>query len=139
MENHTTIVKHKRPLWRSKNPVKMRESIWSVPSYVEDPLECMEEGRPQQLLFQAFSRIPGDTWEEKLSHCSSCQCCARHQTFRPSRLVHWTDADAKRDLKITYRSMPSCPCNCRHMARFICRQVEPTVQPRAAPILEDEM
>jgi len=115
----------------------MRNSIWSVPGY--DEADFMEQGlsRPQALLFEAFKKIPGDSWQAKLDNCTSCKCCTRHQTFRPKRFVPWTEDMANRDIKIHYIS-PKCSCDCRHMARFICRQVG-TVCPLSSPILEDEM
>ena len=145
MESHTIIAKHKKPLWRSKNPVKMRDSIWSVPGY--DEADFMEKGlsRPQSLLEEAFKKIPGDNWYSKLEHCASCKCCTRHQTFRPSRLVRWTDDMSERDIKL--HSLKKCECDCRHMARFICRQVivncndDRTMPmcPLSSPVLEDAM
>ena len=124
----------------------MRDSIWSAPGYAFDydiDLERMEEGRSQRLLHEAFIKIPGDNWQTKLEHCASCKCCTRHQTFRPRRLIPWTDDMAERDIKI--HSLKKCECDCRHMARFICRQVivnsnDDLTMPKcplAAPVLED--
>ena len=123
----------------------MRNSTWVYP-YVptEDlfanPLSDMENGEVSRLdlvLQQAFEKIPGDSWQAKLDSCAACKCCTRHQTFRPRRLVPWTEDMANRDIKIHYTS-PKCECDCRHMARFICRQVE-TKCPLESPILEDKM
>ena len=103
-------------------------------------LSTMENGEAQRhniVLQQAFERVPGDSWQAKLSSCAACKCCTRHQTFRPERLVPWTEDMAKRDIKIYYTG-PKCMCNCRHMARLICRQLD-TKCPLASPVLEDEM
>ena len=129
----------------SPGAIMVRDSTWSAPSY--DDLSLMEQGipRPSALLGEAFKKIPGDNWYAKLQHCSSCKCCARHQTFRPSRLVPWTDDTVK--YKEPEDQLPICECDCRHMARFICRQVivncndDRTMPPcpRASPIIEDPM
>ncbi len=123
----------------------MRDSIWSAPGYTDDidiDLERMEETRPQRLLREAFLKIPGDSWQAKLDHCASCKCCTRHQTFRPSVLVKWSDSDADRAIKLQHRG-PKCNCDCRHMARFICRQVEidgtTPPCPRSPPTLDEEI
>ncbi len=123
----------------------MRNSSWMHPydpaeelfSNLLSDTEDGEVSRPQALLQQAFDNIPGDSWQAKLDKCTSCKCCTRHQTFRPKRLVLWTDDMAKRDIKIHYTG-PKCHCDCRHMARFICRQVD-TKCSLSSPILEDIM
>jgi len=101
-------------------------------------LSDMENGNASRLdvvLQQAFDNIPGDSWQAKLDKCTACKCCTRHQTFRPRRLVPWTEDMASRDIKIHYAGQ-KCECDCRHMARFICRQVD-TKCPIASPVLED--
>ena len=123
----------------------MRNSIWAE---IYDPSEnpntllfgSSEESVPANradCLQQAFLKTPGDSWQAKLDHCASCKCCTRHQTFRPRRLVPWTEDVTNRDIKIHYTGK-KCECDCRHMARFICRQVD-TKCPLASPVLEDEM
>ena len=111
----------------------MRDSIWSAPGYADMQITKMEEGRPQSLLYKAFADIPGYTWNAKLQHCASCKCCMRHQTFRPNRLVRWDDDMADRDIKILWVNK-ICECDCRHMARFICRQVDIDGTTPACPI-----
>ena len=97
-------------------------------------LDNME--RHELLLHEAFIKVPGATWQEKLDHCKACKCCTRHQTFRPRRLVPWTDEMAERDVKIHY--LKTCECNCRHIARFICRNMNEKC-PVAEPMVEEEM
>jgi hypothetical protein len=124
----------------------MRNSHWSS---VYDPDEdfcvaviddsvCDEMSRSEALLHDAFIKIPGDSWQAKLDHCASCKCCPRHQTFRPDRLVYWTDQMAERDVKIHYLKPAKCRCNCRNMARFICRNIDSKC-PLAGPVGEDAM
>jgi len=126
----------------------MRDSIWSVPGYADDDdidIERMEGARPQRLLHDAFLKIPGSTWQAKLNHCASCKCCIRHQTFRPRDLVRWRELEEVEDgLLPTAPSRPQrCNCDCRHMARFICRQVEDDGStpycPRSPPTLDEDI
>jgi hypothetical protein len=123
----------------------MRNSIWSVPGYADDDidLERMEEARPQRPLRDAFLKIPGATWQAKLNHCASCKCCTRHQTFRPRDLVHWRELEEGGDGLIKLSYTKQCSCDCRHMARFICRQVEidgtTPPCPRSPPTLDEDI
>lgn len=120
--------------------LKMRNSIWSAPAYDDeeearwDALmeEALAENNPSlesvvprtnYLLTKAFKAIPGDNWQEKLDHCLKCKCCMRHQTLKPKRLEPWTEDMAEVDIKIKWVHT-NCECNCRHMARFICRQCD---------------
>ena len=48
----------------------------------------------------------------------SCNCCARHQTNKPRSLTKWED------LTIPETQWTNCNCSCRHMSRWICREVE---------------
>ena len=123
----------------------MRDSIWSAPGY--DEADFMEKGlsRAETLLEESFKKIPGDNWYTKLKHCTSCKCCPRHQTLKPNRLVPWTETETENIIPPWVHT--NCECDCRHMARHICRQV--TVNnndeyimppcPRQGPILEDAM
>lgn len=108
----------------------MRDSIWSIPYYNE--ADFMERGATRLLeyisldykhLQETFLKIPGDDWGSKLEHCASCKCCARHQTFRPSRLEKWTDDMSGGHMVHTDSG---CKCDCRHMARLICRNLDTT-------------
>ena len=128
----------------------MRDSIWSVSGY--DEADFMERGeadvekglsRPQALLYKAFKKIPGNSWKAKLEHCASCKCCTRHQTFRPGDLIRWHEPEevGNGTIKLFYNEQ--CDCDCRHMARFICRQVEDDgstpLCPRSLPTLDEEI
>lgn len=130
----------------------MRNSIWSVPGYADDidndididiDLESMEEARPQRLLRDAFLKIPGSTWQAKLNHCANCKCCVRHQTLRPRDLVHWRELEEVGEDLIKLFYTKRCNCNCRHMARFICRQVgdddSTPYCPRSPPTLDEDV
>jgi len=71
----------------------------------------------QIMLANLFSNIEGDTYQEKLDTLASCNCCHRHQVNKPTKVAPWVDTPFN---GTTYTA---CPCNCRHLARFICRQV----------------
>jgi len=122
-----------------------RDSIWSVPGYVEkkEPLDEFDPTETAQTVInEEFRTIPGNNWHEKLNHCLKCKCCMRHQTLRPVRLEPWTDDMAKVDIKILWVNT-KCKCDCRHMARFICRQCDDDGNflpcPTIGPITEDAM
>ena len=88
---------------------------------------------------ERFAEIPGNTYQEKITHLNSCNCCERHKTHKP-KIWH---SDSLKDFNI-YGSTSSwalcrgngpdgfkdrleerlkkCSCDCRHIARFMCRQ-----------------
>jgi IS5 family transposase len=109
--------------YKNSHAEDMRNSDWSLPAYdevVEENIMCrFEEGRclpVDSLLFEEFDKIPGKTWKEKLEACAACQCCERHQAQKPGSFVPWIETPLKNS------SPRTCECDCRHMARFLCRQ-----------------
>lgn len=44
-----------------------------------------------------------------------CDCCNRHQINKPAVPQVWKDTEP------TWNQDTDCPCNCRQMARMICR------------------
>jgi len=112
----------------------MRDSIWSLPSSSYDEDESVPHMRTESVLGRAFKAIPGDTWGAKLSQCSSCNCCVRHKKNKPSQLSFWVE------LPFQGTQDHECGCNCRHMARFICRQIgeDGRINPGMPPSEEPE-
>ena len=55
--------------------------------------------------------------EEVVKTLSMCNCCARHKINRPKILAPWVDTP--------FHGMQQrrCSCNCRHLSRFICREI----------------
>lgn len=49
---------------------------------------------------------------------ASCKCCARHQKNKPKTLTKWIDTT------IPETQYTSCPCQCRNLSRWICREVD---------------
>ena len=49
----------------------------------------------------------------------NCDCCERHQQNKPITLEKWIE------IIPSYRKseQDDCECNCRHEARFICRNI----------------
>ena len=72
------------------------------------------------ILLPEFNKIQGNTYQEKLDTLNDCHCCMKHQINKPSVFGRWVDTP-------TFDGLAHhriCQCNCRHMARFICRQAE---------------
>lgn len=101
----------------------MKDSILAcpfAPTVADDVLTDIVL-RVDPLLKNAFKGIPGNTWEQKLDFLNTCKCCTKHQNGRPKKLTPWVGTNPYRKRLI---SRKKCTCNCRHLARFICRQVE---------------
>ena len=77
--------------------------------------------RTTDLILESLDTVPGATLEEKLKTCASCKCCERHQIKRPKVFAPWIETKYRGDCDKFYNP---CPCDCRHIARFICRQIE---------------
>lgn len=73
-----------------------------------------------RLKIPLFKSIDGETWQEKLDTLIMCDCCERHKKDKPSIISPWKDTPLTR----TRLSDHECHCDCRHLARFICRQFE---------------
>lgn len=65
---------------------------------------------------QLFATVIGDTYQEKLNTLSLCNCCERHKINRPRIFTHWLE------LPFSNNYETNCSCNCRHVARWICRE-----------------
>lgn len=55
--------------------------------------------------------------EEVVKTLSLCNCCERHKIDKPKLLAPWVDTQFH---GIQERN---CSCNCRHLSRFICREI----------------
>lgn len=83
---------------------------------------------PSQNITQVINAIPGVTFQDKLNHLSNCHCCYRHQVNKPIILAPWIDTYSN-NILIIY----PCQCNCRHLARLICRQINNNTPPSTPP------
>ena len=64
-----------------------------------------------------FDFIPGSNLREKLQTVVSCNCCERHQINKPRVLAPWVETPWNN----SQNYLTGCDCDCRHIARFICR------------------
>ena len=69
------------------------------------------------ILQQIFDDVPGDSYQDKLNHISKCNCCVRHNVNKPVIFASWHETPFHNT-----QAIYPCMCNCRHLARFICRQ-----------------
>jgi len=105
----------------------MKDSIWAVPFFAQESEDLIKSVRKDHvkrvdpLIRQAFVDSPGHTWEQKLTNCANCVCCVVHQIRKPLYLNPWIETTFRNKYEYNEKM---CKCNCRHMARFICRQIE---------------
>ncbi len=71
------------------------------------------------ILQQMLDDVPGASYQDKLNHLANCDCCERHQVNKPTVFAAWHETPFHN----TQGTHP-CMCNCRHVARFICRQAD---------------
>lgn len=64
-----------------------------------------------------IQNVNGITWQDKLNTLSYCNCCSRHQIDKPRFFQTWIDTPFNFKIEPHF-----CKCNCRHLARAICRQ-----------------
>lgn len=63
--------------------------------------------------------VQGNCYQSKLKTLNECNCCDRHGTNRPKNLGLWIECESNSFMK--YDNTVQCECNCRHLARVICR------------------
>jgi len=54
-----------------------------------------------------------------------CNCCSTHQINKPRELVPWieTPFPGPREQGVSKAPGAGCECDCRHRARFFCRDL----------------
>lgn len=67
--------------------------------------------------------LDGDSMEAKLAILNQCKCCDRHQINKPNTFAPWQDCESSQGLGLYEWTGQNllCECDCRHMARWICR------------------
>lgn len=55
--------------------------------------------------------------KEVVETFDKCNCCERHKINRPKKLAPWVDTP------FHSTQDTNCNCRCRHLSRFICRQI----------------
>lgn len=79
----------------------------------------LSNGNDNANVLAKIDLLAGNSMESKLAKLNECKCCYRHQTNKPKTYTHWYDC--KSETIIENQSFLQCGCNCRHMARWICR------------------
>ena len=84
-----------------------------------------EEKTPAPTVFPADDRFhfTSEGAQRALDGCA-CECCERHNTDKPTKLCVWKEKPPN-NLNVD----KTCPCNCRHLARVICRDTKGSIQP----------
>jgi len=103
-----------RPMQHLNNPIQHVQ----VPIYFEDSNFPEEDLRIYNLREQIFSQVKGISFQDKLDSLSLCNCCERHQINKPIYYSPWNETP----FKFKDQDLYSCKCNCRHIARQICRE-----------------
>lgn len=86
--------------------------------------EVEATGELAKNLINRFKGVNGYSWKEKLDACSNCKCCVRHQYNKPKKLEKWMEVIEDEGYCIPPWLDKTCKCDCRHIARFICRQCD---------------
>lgn len=81
----------------------------------------------------AFRSVPGNTWADKIVHLNKCDCCERHPKDKPKIFGPSIELPSRKHLRDDLDTVKQCPCNCRHLARQICRQHGVSLPPLDLP------
>lgn len=82
-----------------------------------DNQEVCEVIEQEDKLLETISNIPGNTFQKKLDYLAYCNCCIRHQILKPTKYKPWIETQFHN----TQYTNLLCSCDCRHLARTICR------------------
>jgi len=72
------------------------------------------------IISNSINSVPGNSYQEKLDFLSLCNCCEKHQVNKPFMFEPWNETPINLDKPENL----TCHCNCRHIARYICRQAD---------------
>lgn len=61
------------------------------------------------------------TAQDVLKTLSSCNCCIRHKKNRPNKVGTYKSNVSNNNWD--YRNRITCFCPCRHLSRFICKEI----------------
>jgi len=142
-----------RPPRRAKPHVWTMFSLPSAGLLSDDHVVIDVDYDPIPGVMPVLKLLKGWTWSEKLDRCAACNCCERHQNNKPCEIRVYQDIESglTRGRQERIDLLDWCPCNCRHMARWICRLAKEredgyivmprchyTVSPRMPPSLNEE-
>ena len=70
--------------------------------------------------YRGYHWLGGKTNQANLDQLATCTCCIRHQMYKPIRYERWNDNMANPAPRLDEEDL-ECQCECRHIARMICR------------------
>lgn len=141
------------PPRRVKTHVRTMFSLPSAGLLSDDHVVIDIDYNPFPALMPTLKLNKGTTWTDKVDRLAACNCCTRHQNNKPKEIHVYQDIETglHRGLQERLSLLDSCPCDCRHMARWICRLAKEredgyivmprchyTVSPRSSPTLDEE-
>jgi hypothetical protein len=90
-------------------------SVCSTPAETTEFLESLSDWKYWEQDYSTYLKEKVSDPQETLNMLNECMCCSRHTIYRPKVLGPWTNT-------ICHGNQDnSCPCSCRHTARWICR------------------
>jgi hypothetical protein len=69
-----------------------------------------------------YSKFPSKSWRDKLDLCNDCDCCVRHNVYKPFLVSCLPSMDAIDVLDAEDHRFGVCRCKCRYLARRICEE-----------------
>ena len=90
-------------------------SVCSTPAEVTNFLDSLDEWKYWEQDYSTYLKEMVSDPQATLNMLNECMCCSRHAICRPKVLGPWTNTIYHGNQDI------SCPCSCRHTARWICR------------------
>lgn len=100
-------------MMRNTGITKINNDSTGVSEDIETNKRC------HNIIYVKINSIPGENYQTKLNYLNKCKCCERHTINKPNRFIPWKELPFNNK----YGNMIcECDCDCRHLARFICRQ-----------------
>ena len=69
-----------------------------------------------------YSKFPSKSWRDKLDLCNNCDCCVRHNVYKPFLVSCLPHMDAIDVFDAEDHRFGVCRCRCRFLARRICEK-----------------
>ena len=69
-----------------------------------------------------YSKFPSKSWRDKLDLCNDCDCCVRHNVYKPFLVSCLPCMDAIDVFDAEDHRFGVCRCRCRFLARRICEK-----------------
>ena len=121
-------IKEQYMIEKDEDVKKKARQILKINNYYQDPtikqklLEIKKNEtikNERKLLCDLFIRVPGNNFQEKLDTLAKCKCCDRHQLYKPVKFCQYIEVNS---YKPEDNPKHECNCNCRQIARQICKQ-----------------